>query len=349
MSASFAALGTAHRTLLVALLDTPPGPIAERDLAAAFRRHAENGISQTPGELVDRLTDHFVRIVPPVSVTWVHPSWRDLVIGELAGDPSARVRFLERTGLEGLLLAISAEGGAGGERRLPLLRADADWDAAATRSSRLARELAAPSAIRLLQTLGATLDSNLDAPARAELNALAVLVLERLERTWDDERGTLSTPALAEWLALAARVPEPPRPPRYERTWVELLPTRPIDIRSRQEVVRFDDWLTLAEILGASAPRELERLGFPQRQRDVLAAFVQVAALADTDTPELLTTTLARIRRIAPEYAGEAAQATDALLASDQPWFDVRFETHTPHAQSSSSDRGIVERVLQDL
>jgi hypothetical protein len=349
MAASYRALAPEHRMLLCALVDTPPGPVSERDLAAAFRRHAEAGISQTPGELVDRLTDHFVRIVPPSSVAWVHPSWRDLVITELATDRAARSRFLDRAGLEGTLLAISVEGGTSGERALPLLRTDADWDALATRIDRLAGEAASPSAIRLLHALGATLDADLEPPARAEANALAVMALERLRRSWDDRHETLSTAEIAAWLALADRIPEPPEPPRFDWTWVELLPTRPIDIRSRHELVRFDDWLALAEVLGTSAPAELERLGFPGGQHDVLSAFVQVAALAETDTPELLTTALARIRRIAPDYARGASRATHALLEVDEPWFDVRFETHTPVAQPSTPDRVLVARVLHDL
>ena len=40
MAASYRALEREHRELLLAMLDSPPGPVAERDLAAALRRHA---------------------------------------------------------------------------------------------------------------------------------------------------------------------------------------------------------------------------------------------------------------------------------------------------------------------
>ena len=62
MATSFATLGPEHRDLLVALLDTPPGPVAERELVAAIRRHHDGSLSRPPAELVDRLTDHFLRI-----------------------------------------------------------------------------------------------------------------------------------------------------------------------------------------------------------------------------------------------------------------------------------------------
>jgi conflict system STAND superfamily ATPase len=63
MARSYAALAEEHRELLLAMLDAPPGPVAERDLAAALRRHATNGLSHAPVDLVDRLTDHFVRVL----------------------------------------------------------------------------------------------------------------------------------------------------------------------------------------------------------------------------------------------------------------------------------------------
>ena len=63
MAASLAALGPEHRALLVAMLDVPPGPAAERDVAASLRRHHEGGLAHAPVELIDRLADHFLRVI----------------------------------------------------------------------------------------------------------------------------------------------------------------------------------------------------------------------------------------------------------------------------------------------
>ena len=63
MATSFAALSREHRDLLVALLDTPPGPVSERDLVAALRRHHDGPLSRAPVEIVDRLADHFLRVL----------------------------------------------------------------------------------------------------------------------------------------------------------------------------------------------------------------------------------------------------------------------------------------------
>jgi len=62
MATSFATLAPEHRDLLIALLDTPPGPVSERELVAAVRRHHDGSLSKAPVELVDRLADHFLRV-----------------------------------------------------------------------------------------------------------------------------------------------------------------------------------------------------------------------------------------------------------------------------------------------
>ena len=85
MRTSFRALEPEHRELLISLLDAPAGLIDERELAAVVRRHHAGGLSRPVGELIDRLTDHFLRVTP-LGIGWVHPSWRDLVIDELRED-----------------------------------------------------------------------------------------------------------------------------------------------------------------------------------------------------------------------------------------------------------------------
>jgi hypothetical protein len=349
MATSFAALAPEHRMLLVALLDAPPGPVASRDLVAAFRRHSDTATNQDPAEMVDRLTDHFVRVVPPSSVGWVHPSWRDLVISQLADDPVARSRFLERGGLEGILLALSVGGGVSGERVLPLLRDDADWDTAAARIARLAPDLDGPSGIRLLDTLAAALDADLRQGDRAETIALTSLTLARLAAQWDVQRAMLSAGAIAAWFSLAGRLAEPPRAPGLDRTWVELLPAGPVDVDSHDEIVRFDDWLELVEVIRAFAPQELARLGFPLRHHDILALFVRSARSGPSEARDILTSSLARLTRVASGYAVDADEAARELHSDDRGWFDVELDALPPSRSARASDRTRVERVLRDL
>jgi hypothetical protein len=62
MATSLDALADEHRDLLIALLDTPPGAVPERELVASLRRHHDGSLSHPPLELVDRLADHFLRV-----------------------------------------------------------------------------------------------------------------------------------------------------------------------------------------------------------------------------------------------------------------------------------------------
>ena len=153
MSASFHALDALQRAALVALLDSQAGLVSDRELAAAVRRHAGTGIGQRPDQLIDRLTDHFVRVGDGGVVSWVHPSWRDLVIDELIADRDLRQRFLAFSSLDGLLLALSVAGGPAGERVLPLLLDDGDWDHLGDRLAELIPDLDEPGTTRLLLAL----------------------------------------------------------------------------------------------------------------------------------------------------------------------------------------------------
>jgi hypothetical protein len=64
MAASLRALGPEYRALLVAMLDQPDGPVPERDLVEVLHRHQTNGLVHRPADLIDRVTDHFLRVVP---------------------------------------------------------------------------------------------------------------------------------------------------------------------------------------------------------------------------------------------------------------------------------------------
>jgi hypothetical protein len=252
MAASFRALAAEHRAVLVALLDASPGAVAERELVAAVRRHSHESFTRAPSELVDRLTDHFVRLVEPANVAWVRPSWRDVVIEELVRDRDARRKFLRDSSLEGLLLALSSAGGQAGERTLPLLLEDADWDALAGRIGSLAAELDGPSLTRLLVALA---EARLAAPAeREELDALASYALTLVARRWNEARAVVPVGLLSVWFRLAAALPEDPVRPELATTWIELLPTDGPDFDDAGELARFDEWTALADLLSGHAP-----------------------------------------------------------------------------------------------
>ena len=346
MAASFRALGPLHRAVLVGMLDCAQALVPERELAHAARRHVPAGLERSPVDLIDRLTDHFLRVVPPHSVSWVHPSWRDLVIDELAADPVARGSFIARCGHHGALLALSTGGGPAGERSLPLLLDDRDWDALGDHLVELVHEADEHQLGELLGALRAALVRTRDAARQAELRSLASLVF-RVASYGRPARHPAGLGLLEEWLRLRRLVPDAIRPPWLPCTWIETLPLAVPDLASSAELTRFEDWLALVEMLRELDPEVLDDLGgIPPRQieiaHEVLAGLDQACEGAGPARAERLNALALRIGRALGVHA--KARAELAMIA------EVEERVAQLEAEKLPDLRvGLVSRVLADL
>jgi hypothetical protein len=353
MAASYLALSPSLKAVLIAMLDCPPAPVAERELAAAARRQAPAGLERAPFELVDRLTDHFLRLVSSTSVEWVHPSWRDLVIAELAGDPSARQMFLSRCGYNGLVLALSTAGGPTGARALPLLVKDADWDALGDRLAEFIHLADERTLAGLLAALRAALE-NSDAPqVEAELRSLASLGL-RLAVRIRPTHEPVGVGLLESWLRLADLVSDRPKQSWLTATWLELLPTSAPDPNSPAELARYEEWLSLAEALLELDQTQLSALGFPGAQLEIASEFAGKARRLLQGEPssprarqigQLLVRAADALGR-SPTWLGLAAEV---LL--EQRISEAETATHLRPGFpiEAAMKEGLVARVLADL
>ncbi len=208
-------------------------------------------------------------------VQWVHPSWRDLVIGRLEADAPARRDFLSRSGVHGILLALSTGGGVAGERRLPLLGTDQDWDTLTDRLYLLIPELEPAELGGVLTALADTIGELGETAAAGEGRALARAVLARTAALWDASRAPIPLLCLEAWLALASNLTPRPLPPALSVTWVELLPTRVPELDDRVGLERFADWLAMCELLwGYHGPGLRGELGFGSDQIRLLTEFM---------------------------------------------------------------------------
>jgi hypothetical protein len=359
MRNSFRALEDEHRELLIALLDAPAGLIDERELVATVRRHHTGGLRRAPGELIDRLTDHFLRITP-LGIGWVHPSWRDLVIDELAEDANARRRFLSACGIYGVILALSGKGGASGERSLPLMICDADWDTLGDRIAELLAELDHQDLGRLLLALADALTDWLEPGQRPEIESLTGYVLGASSRSWHKHVRVVPVFLLEAWYAANALVAEPAEPPPIRGTWNELAPSRSLLVRglTARDLQELDDWLTLARILAAHDPGALERLGFYRDQQQLLVAHlaIELGEIADPDVAGLAENLLHRIRELSPRHHGLARTTLIKLQSkpADERWWVPADIDAPPSSEPVSHERiGFtredVSRVLADL
>lgn len=352
MATSFRALEEEHRSLLIALLDAPAGLIDERELAATVRRHHAAGLSRPPHELIDRLTDHFLRI-SSLGIDWVHPSWRDLVIDELHGDRDARRRFLRVCGPYGAGLVLSREGGRAGERALPLLVDDGDWDVFTDRVAELLRELEDRELARLLVACAPGFDAGLDAARRAELRSLAEYVLSATRRAWDRQRRALPVFLVEAWYEANGSLPEPLDPPQIGPTWAELHPAALAFGGDHAELRRTDEWLALAQALTVHDPDTARALGFPERETATLERLVRAVAKlvhsADQDLRALAQQILARVRDLAPAFVPvvEAPRPDDRWWAPEDIAAPPTTERVTPAPPLFT--REDVDSVLRDL
>ena len=359
MRTSFRALEREHRELLIALLDAPAGLIDERELAATVRRHHAGGLTRPPGELIDRLTDHFLR-VSPLGIGWVHPSWRDLVIDELREDAAARGRFLDACSLHGTMLALSQEGGIAGERTLPLLVSDADWDRLGDRLDHLVHELEDQDLAQLLVALHGVRSAEIARSQEWEARCLAANLLTAIAGLWDERRRPLPVFLIEHWYALREWASRPVQPPRLGPSWAELYPGSPLPGGlDRFELARADEWLALAQTLLRYDPDELTALGFSGGDETLLAELAEsLERTTDADARPLAQSVLTRIQELAPGAASLAATFALATITHDidgeRRWWVPEDLSGPPSTEPVPAapvqfTREDVDRVLRDL
>lgn len=299
-------------------------------------------------------------------MVWVHPTWRDLVIDRLGDDEEARRRFLSRCGAHGAALALSVGGGAEGERRLPLVRGDEDWDALSDRLHAVLPELEPQELVTVLRALRMAvgeLASDRDGTQaqlrdrdriRAELASLARIVLERAARTWDTAGEPIALPLLDAWLSLAAAVPDPPVAPALALTWAELLPARPPALDDTAEVQRLADWLVLYGMLRHLAPQLLGPFEPGADQLRIVSDFLdEVASELPTGRSEPVLRALEaaadcllEVRGRASMLAGFVRQELGAAGELDSP---RAGGGPGPAVPGEIEDEFSVRRVLADL
>lgn len=307
-----------------------------------------------------------------MKIEWVHPTWRDLVIGTLVANQAARRHFLERCGVHGFALALSTGGGAAGERTLPLLEDDADWDVLTDRIYELVAELEPTELIAALAALGQALDeldghengashsrgqpnAAASAFANREAHALARTALVRSAALWDARRKPIPLAPLESWLALGARLDPPPPAPEMSVTWAELLPAAVPGCGDRVAIERFVDWLTLCELLWAYDPTLREELGFGASQLALMMAFA-VEIEHDPESilgasPELAQRALESIATLVPELGPFPRHVAERIgrAGGDRPAEVDQSAAAPPDWEQGKVDEVDVARVLADL
>lgn len=209
-------------------------------------------------------------------VAWVHPTWRDLVIERLAGDAELRRHFLGHCGPHGVVLALSTGGGAAGERVLPLVVGDEDWDALGDRIYAVIPELDHAELAAVLRAVRAalmTVRPDRSPTAAGEAGALARMALERSAATWEATGAPVLLDCVDAWLSLSAALDPRVWPTFLTATWADLLPVGLPEPQDLAEVQRFTDWVTLCDLLSEFSLELLGELGFSGQHNTLIRRF----------------------------------------------------------------------------
>lgn len=132
MRKSFRRLSDAHQWILIALLDCRE-PVAPVELENVYERHRHANSRTAFKEGLDDMVGAFLKLHRykfrgrSEFVDWIHPSYRDLVIDELATQEEMKSIFLTSASVIGISLALSEAGGLSGARVMPLLGSEQSW------------------------------------------------------------------------------------------------------------------------------------------------------------------------------------------------------------------------------
>lgn len=289
MKTSFAGLDPECRTLLIAMLDSHESTISlKEELAPAFERHLGRAPRRSATATAEIVNEHFVRLTQwedlaakqPSHVEWVHPSVRDMVIGHLMDDAAARRAFLGRAGINGVMLALSSSGGARGERQLPLLEGEPEWEEIEARVVGLASEGTSEDLPRVLALLGDTARLSRSVGDQQEANRLVELSakgLAVLRERWATGEVTILVAELRNFYRACALLPEPVEGPDLAESWGEFVEAVRQSLAGGFEemMLAAEDWLALAELLENNDPEQLLDLSFPADYGELMEEIIE--------------------------------------------------------------------------
>ncbi len=205
-------------------------------------------------------------------ITWMHPSYRDLVIDELQNDPKLRLEFLQTTGISGIKLALSDTGGSQGARYLPLLVDNAAWDALRDRCiyyiDRSNFYLQINPLFEILASSGARAKAT---KSFVNISSLIKDICAHVIKQWSDE--ILDVRQVEAFIKVSIFTNPLTCLPDLLPTWEEK--TKQLKAKIEKEEEFLDDWVipewvSYLSLVSKFEPRLLIQLNFPDNYRQLL-------------------------------------------------------------------------------
>ena len=293
MQKSFAKLPEDRRWILACMLDEERANDAKQ-VERTFTKLSPVANSKPIEILLDELDEAFIKITKfpralhdrygAGRISWVHPSYRDLVIDFVSKDRPMRLQYLRKGGLPAIALALSQEGGATGQRLFPLLPDAESW--AVLEEAAVSSILAEDARIEdILAIFNSALSGN--SSDRDRLETTASVVCETARQKWDNNGGEIEVDELKQFYLLtelaSRQVPSPDLTDTWEGYWGrtrDLLYGEPESMFNEPET--FEQWAELLNLLQENEPRYLRRTGFPTASDEIMSKLI-VRAAADAE------------------------------------------------------------------
>ena len=354
MRSSYEVLTGPQKWLLISLLEGGYGCTRE-SLRTLYVKHAGKIAGEPFERLVEELSEGFVRIHHQNErsmgsfkieaydwISWIHPSYRDLVIEELSNDPALKKDFLRNTNLEGIKLALSDTGGAIGGRTFPLTQSDDDWRALVERYLQLAVDANGSEPAELLQVLCSAHEVASTEKA-SHLAQIISAVCDVFREKWNSS-GQTDLESLKAYCQASAMCDRLPALPFFNEVWEDLLSCLRDQTDGLSSMLFWnpevlEDWVELIDLLIKNEPRFLVRVGFPERYAGQLAKLfecIQRELREDVDT-EGLSVVATNAIRVAENttrlmaLGGYESRATGPLIAQLHKYSGILRERAREH------------------
>lgn len=355
MRTSFNVLNTEQRQFLIAMLDCESGPVPELILDSARSRLFASTKNTSTKLIARELDGHFILSSESDRETiysWVHPSWRDLMIEYLSTHTLDRHNFLAHCTVPGIMLSLSTAGGRLGERQTPLLQEGEDTNKLLATFQRVI--LAAN--YKVLETLTATLCQASteaarpeDKAQRARMNSFLKNTLAIVSSAIDANSDGVTKEFLGNSYRLAQLLNVKPNF-RPDATWEYYRKELKNSLnKNYMDSVRSDfyDLVHLARTLEKNDPNYLIRIGYPESLIDL---YTEVLAVLDNEIDSTTDEIDDLDEDESSEKNGEFAdwEAAVKLLAENAPSnLASEVETTSRRISSLSEDLSTREEEAQ--
>lgn len=297
MRKAYGSLAQAHKWILVALLEEPYGAASSTSLKERYERQCPVSDRKDFEPLIDQLVDAFVFLTDHASpdkqsYSWIHPSYRDLVIDELSSDDGIRKHFIATTDYAGVTLAISSLGGTVGGRSVPLLRDEDDWERFSTRIQTLIAASSADIAAMILVQFSESIESENRPEIRRRLVTLLGSLCDTLRASWDNNATILDANHIKAFSDASRWLERIPPLPDLSRSWEHHVASCALEAEQAHSGEWFDPralsrLVDLVEVIRGSEPRLLAKVGFPSAF-EKLFSDLEVAMAAELESdPDL--------------------------------------------------------------